>query len=316
MKRLIAIGLGALAFPYMLGCYDGLALSVDSSDPSYTQGISEVPTELKIYVNGLGSGEYYQSKTGAFTMVSSTCATSPSITDYSTTKSYKSVSGPTLFSVTLAPGSCANGSQFVVRVNLEMICRQPSNTFTLECGKAGVTDLTFTLGSVGTIFLTSATHSGNFGGVAGADTFCQVDVAKPSNGKTYKALLANTTDRIACVTADCTTNGVDEHVGWVLAPEKKYYRPDGTLIGETTAAGVFAFPLTAAISSTNALAWTGLNEDWTTETNHCVQWNSAVAFTDYGAQGQTNQTSTDALYLNATPVTGCTNAKQLYCVSQ
>ena len=40
------------------------------------------------------------------------------------------------------------------------------------------------------IFVTSGRHNGNFGGSGGADTFCNNDANKPTNGAfTYKALL-------------------------------------------------------------------------------------------------------------------------------
>ena len=300
----------------MLGCKGDFAFSVESSDPSYTQPISSVPTQLTVHAN-MGTYGYYRSDAGAFEVVSSTCTTAPEVTQFSTQpRSRTGLTATNAFEITLDPGNCTTGQNFVLRVDLSKLCILIVNTFSWQCGDAGTTDLTFTLGSIGTIFLTSATHNGNFGGVAGADAFCQADASKPDDGLTYKALLANTTDRIACVSADCATDGVDENVGWVLQPETTYYRPDDTLIGTTDESGIFAFPLTAAISATNALAWTGLNEDWTTETNHCVQWNSATAFVDYGAQGKTDETSTDALYLDGTPVTGCTNSRRLYCVSQ
>ena len=69
-----------------------------------------------------------------------------------------------------------------------------------------------------TLFVTAAGYNGNLGGVSGADAKCMADANKPSDGKTYKAMLTDGSTRIACTSANCTTSGNAEHLGWVLHP--------------------------------------------------------------------------------------------------
>ncbi|MFZ5891786.1 MAG: DUF1554 domain-containing protein [Myxococcota bacterium] len=120
------------------------------------------------------------------------------------------------------------------------------------------------------IYLTSAPSKANFGGISGADTQCN---ASPPVAGTFKALLVDGATRIACTSAQCATNGAAEGVDWPLAPNTTYVRADGTtVIGTTTSAAIFAFPLTASIGTAGFTYWTGLNVDWTTSTDSCAGW--------------------------------------------
>jgi hypothetical protein len=109
-------------------------------------------------------------------------------------------------------------------------------------GNAGTGTHTLTLTFSKMIFTTSGTNNGNFGGMAGADAYCTSDANKPTRG-TYKAMLVDGTNRVACTSSFCGGSGVSEHVDWVLDPTTLYSRSDGTPIGTTTSAGVFTFPL-------------------------------------------------------------------------
>jgi Protein of unknown function (DUF1554) len=120
------------------------------------------------------------------------------------------------------------------------------------------------------IFLSSTPKKANFGGVAGADAHCN---ASPPKAGTYKALLVDGSTRVACTSASCATDGVAEGVDWVLAANTTYVRADGTtVIGTTSAAAIFEFPLTASIGTGAFSYWTGLSSDWTTSEDTCNGW--------------------------------------------
>ena len=120
------------------------------------------------------------------------------------------------------------------------------------------------------IYLTSMPRKANFGGISAADTLCN---ASPPIARPFKALLVDGTARIACTSAQCTTSGAAEGVDWVLAPNTQYVRADGTtVIGTTSGAAIFSFPLDASIGTSGLTYWTGLNTDWTTSTDSCAGW--------------------------------------------
>ncbi len=147
--------------------------------------------------------------------------------------------------------SVATGSNYSVTVSTQpsgQICTVSSGTGSIVA--ANVSDVAVTCVTTPTdkkIFLSASGHNGNFGGATGADTFCMGDANYPGTG-TYKALLTDGSTRIACTTANCG-GGPSEHVGWILAANKRYTRVDGTEIGTTTANGIFTFPLTNSIST-------------------------------------------------------------------
>lgn len=167
------------------------------------------------------------------------------------------------------------------------------------------------------IFATAATATKN-GGITGLDAQCNADTNKPSGGGTYKALVSDGAIRRACTTAACST-GTGEHIDWVLKPNKEYRRKDGTtVIGTTTANGVFGFPLTnspeilANIVVTNGIA-TGLSANWTSSANDCLDWSSNA-----GGNSSTVGTwdSTNAGVIDGGGTSGCSNAHMLLCVEQ
>ncbi|MNK99727.1 hypothetical protein D3C87_1201380 [compost metagenome] len=173
------------------------------------------------------------------------------------------------------------------------------------------------------IFVTDVTFLGDFKtlgagatGIAGADNLCMQNTNHPGSG-TYKAMLADGVVRIACTTADCS-GGVSEHTNWVLAPNTEYRRLDETtVIGTTTASGIFAFPLdnTVVDGSTpeaNGI-WTGLDLDWTSHATNCLGFesssgaNSAMAGVSYVDSVNTIQNGGGA---------SCSFGQRLYCVEQ
>lgn len=161
------------------------------------------------------------------------------------------------------------------------------------------------------IFVTNSNATLN-AGISGLDANCANDVNKPAGGGTYKAMVADGTNRRACTTANCS-GGTGEHIDWALKPTKEYRRADGTtVIGTTTANGVFAFPLTNAIQTTvvgtNSTV-TGLNTNWTSSASDC---------TDYTGAGNTSNGLHDDTSANLLSIgtSGCGNSMKLICVEQ
>lgn len=163
----------------------------------------------------------------------------------------------------------------------------------------------------------SASTDGNIGGIAGADTKCMND-AQAEVGKTYKAMIIDGVNRVACTTPMCNTGGSSEHVDWVLQPNTEYYRIDGTtLIGETNNNGLFIIPLTNTYkydAGTHRLSriWSGLSADWRGSGATCSGWTSAAAI--IGSHAAVDATSSQAVYWSSQ---GCDYAgNYLLCVEQ
>ena len=121
-------------------------------------------------------------------------------------------------------------------------------------------------------FVTKAEFTGNIAtdgepttDIANADALCMNDDYKPAGSSTYKAMLVDGTNRVACTTALCS-GGTSEHIDWVLQPNAEYYRSDGTtLILKTNANGIFDFGanLTNSFDTSASTYFTGLMGDWT-----------------------------------------------------
>lgn len=142
-------------------------------------------------------------------------------------------------------------------------------------------------------FPTATSYSGNLGGASGADAKCNTDANRPSTTSTYKALITDSSRR-ACSTANCS-GGISENQDWVLYPNKTYYRADGTTVVMTTnSAGITSFPLNAGMATGAANThWTGMNADWTNNTNSCSNW---ISTSGNGTAGVINNTSSFAIF--------------------
>lgn len=146
------------------------------------------------------------------------------------------------------------------------------------------------------IFVTDATHNGDFDGIAGADAFCMSDLNKPSGG-TWKALIASA--------------GRSRTSNWILQANTQYVRvSDSAVIGITNSLGVFPSPLTNAIDGA-VNAWTGLNDDWSNNTDNCNNWEADSV--SVGMAGSMNFTNG---FLTATGSTTCAATLHLVCVEQ
>ncbi len=145
------------------------------------------------------------------------------------------------------------------------------------------------------LFVTDAGSVGNLGGVSGADARCNASPVKPVGSGTFKAMLADDNTRHACTTSLCVTGGAWENLNWVLQPSTTYFRPDGTQIGSTTAAGIFT-SVTVGIGTNNSEVWTGLAYDWTNSSNssNCTNWTDGTGNT-LGNVGLADETGTDLI---------------------
>ncbi|EKP04229.1 PF07588 family protein [Leptospira kirschneri str. 2008720114] len=177
------------------------------------------------------------------------------------------------------------------------------------------------------IFATSsfgAVHNGNFGGISGADAFCQNNIPSsvPSTG-IYKAMIVDGVNRVATTVGPNSTVG---QVNWVFQPNQQYRRADdGAIVMTTNGSGMFDFSNGARLENSFALKgesgqWTGLNSNWTTWTSGgvpitCSSWNSS-ALNLYGLFG--SSTSTDSEILKASASTGgnftssCSSTRTFY----
>ena len=195
--------------------------------------------------------------------------------------------GSFTFSTALATGSTYNVA--VSTDALGQICSVTNGSGTLT---ANVTNVQVSCVTVKPIFFQTALfHTGNVGGIAGADTFCMTDSNTPALG-TYKAFLVDGTNRRACSTANCS-GGISENIDWVLKPDTLYYRSNSsTPIMTTNSAGIFVFgTLTNSFLTTTDDYWTGLEADWTPRGSNCSLWTSASG--GIGSSGGTGEAIDD-----------------------
>jgi hypothetical protein len=150
------------------------------------------------------------------------------------------------------------------------------------------------------IFVTNSSYTGNLGGIAGADQKCMNDLNKPAVSCVWKALIVGDARSI---TRD-----------WVLKPNTTYYRVDGTTpLGATEAGGKLLTPLYNSIIAVNSTTWTGLNPVWTSDTNTCTNWTSAVNSLQPVYLGVTDRTDSGVI---SAAQGNCDGVNRLYCVEQ
>lgn len=152
-------------------------------------------------------------------------------------------------------------------------------------------------------------------GISGLDNQCNSDENKPSGSGTYKAMVADGTNRNACTYANCATGGTSEHIDWVLKPNKEYRRADGTtVIGNTSVNGIFESDLTnevlSVVTGTN-FTITGLNANWTNSVNDCSNFSTTGANVAFGSHIE--KTIANVITFGTTT---CSSSRKLYCVEQ
>lgn len=225
-----------------------------------------------------------------------------------------SANGPFTFATKIEHGLPYN---VTVRTQpLTQVCNVTNGSGTV--GAADVTDVAVTCNYGGPVIFstTTASFSGDLGGVTGADWLCESAANRPDS-RCYKAMIVDGTNRVACTTPFCG-GGPAEHVDWVFAANTSYYRPGlAVRIGTTDANGLFSFPLENAMVADSSLIWSGFTVtdpapvDWTTG-NDCVNWTGGVG--DAGSYGASGDTSDHAI---AAALAGCDiTYANLICVSQ
>ncbi len=286
---------------------DNTAPTVSSASPSTGSAIFAIPSSITVNFS-----EAVNASFGDFSLSGSTCDVVPTISSLSG-------SGTSAVAVNISGGTCVGSNTLVLVTTLSGV--------TDLAGNAGSGTNTVTLSFAKRIFFTNGTHNGNFATGfgnwrAGADAFCASDSRKPSTG-TYKAMMTDGSTRVACTTAFCS-GGTGEHVDWVLSPSTVYTRPDGTVIGTTTSAGVFGsssgLTLTNSIwtvgFSANSHVWTGMDMDqrnWIYRSGAvCSGWSTSSSGTNgcYGTDSDTNDNAFNYL------MEGCNTTNHLYCVEQ
>ncbi|WP_411821953.1 DUF1554 domain-containing protein [Leptospira sp. 'Mane'] len=176
------------------------------------------------------------------------------------------------------------------------------------------------------IFVTNQSFNPNFNDsnndLTEQDGFCTTDTNKPAWG-TYKALISNTVSRVATTTGTDTTG----QNAWVLAASKGYYLTTGfsapytNRVFTTNANKLFSFgSLTTALPA--GTYWTGLNTNWTTAANNCVNWSNndptdptpagGIYETTYGSGSSTTSSSINGGVSNCLTTT----LRKLICVQQ
>ena len=163
----------------------------------------------------------------------------------------------------------------------------------------------------------TAPHTGDFGGVAGADTFCnaQAPVLTPAL-RSSKAMLVDGVVRNACTSTYCK-DGAGEHVDWVLQPSAEYYRQDGATRSFVTDA-LSVVPAGPDIENSTSTEdrtnyWTGLTTEWTTHADTCGGWANLGL---NGMSGRTEMTN-DRMRTDTVPSFACgSGIILLLCIEQ
>jgi len=159
------------------------------------------------------------------------------------------------------------------------------------------------------MFITADSFTANVGSIAGADTKCNADSARP-RATSYKAMLANVAgDRRASQSPEIGDGQID----WVLRPSTNYYRSDGAFIVTSSPERLIKTQLQVPTDATGSrLYWTGIQSDWVVSGNDCTGWtNDGVG--PSGALGNGNSTTSGAI---ASGSQGCEQLAHLLCVEQ
>jgi hypothetical protein len=283
---------------------ESAVITVDNTPPTY---VSATPSDGSTFGAVPASivltfSEAVNAATGNFSLSGSTCDTTPTISSVTG-------SGTSTITVNLSGGACTGTETLVLAISMGDVDDLAGNA------GSGTPTVTLTHLLTKKVFLSTANYSAGLGGISGADSKCTSDPNNPHDGATYKAMLVDGSNRVACTSANCTTGGASENVDWVLAANTTYVQSDGvTVIGTTTSAGIFTFPLTNRLSARNAYAWTGLRSDFTSlglgsTCNHWTQASNVSA----GEAGLASMTDSNAI--SSRTIT-CVFGEAIYCVAQ
>jgi len=159
------------------------------------------------------------------------------------------------------------------------------------------------------LFITSSSFTGNIGSIAGADSQCNADSARP-RATSYKAMLVNVAGgRRASQSPEIGDGQID----WVLRPSTRYFRSDGAFLVTTSVEGLIKSELQAPMDSSGSRKyWTAIDSNWTTHVNDCSGWTDG-AVGPSGAYGLGSSVTSGAI---ASGSQGCEQLAHLLCVEQ
>lgn len=163
------------------------------------------------------------------------------------------------------------------------------------------------------VFVTSATYTGNLGGLDGADQKC-ADEARAEGSQaargTYKAWLSTT---------DASPAGAR-----FTHPEVPYVRVDGEEVAQSFAVLVSPGQINAATITVTAngqvaggpeYAWTGTTPSGLAKPNNCISWTFGNFVDEFGTAGNTTNLA-NGYWTDWTSSVLCVTALHLYCFQQ
>ncbi|WP_232373939.1 DUF1554 domain-containing protein [Leptospira chreensis] len=160
------------------------------------------------------------------------------------------------------------------------------------------------------IFITQNAYPANIGKASNFDSRCQSDPNYPGTGR-FKAMVVDGESRRASLTA----NSGEKQIDWVFKTNQNYVRDNGTGIESSNANGLFTSGISTPITTLSSDHWTGLNPDWTTNSNGtCKKWTTNSA-TEFGIVGDAY--TQDIVTLTAgRGLQLCSVGHELVCVEQ
>ncbi len=175
-------------------------------------------------------------------------------------------------------------------------------------------------GRYGVIFQTpvsvngSGAQTGLGSGLTTLDNLCSTAATNKGLTGTFKALVGAGSSRRACTSANCS-GGPAENSNWVILGKTEFRREDkATVIGTTTASGIFSFPLTNSFTDSAADYWSGLNADWT---GSGAQYNcNAWTINDNSQTANLGDTGVDTSASLYTAQQDCDQTNPVLCVEQ
>lgn len=153
----------------------------------------------------------------------------------------------------------------------------------------------------------SLSHSGAFGGISGADSFCSTAAGLylPSgagDSSEYKALIMD------------ESGTRDLNHDWVIHPNTNYINPStGLIISASNSSGILSLPEANLFPFSGSQVYTGINASgstWIPKTNAtCNNWTVGTN-TRLGEIGETGSPN----YVDSSATLTCDTARGIYCV--
>ncbi|MFC1753066.1 hypothetical protein ACFL96_06685 [Thermoproteota archaeon] len=163
------------------------------------------------------------------------------------------------------------------------------------------------IGGDNTIFVTSATVKGDFGGLAGADAICQEEASAAGLSGTFKAWLS-----------DSTTSASER----LSESSNAYFLPDGTEVAanwDVLTGGTLTSAINVNASGdtvTGAYVWTNTDETGAKKSDSllssCTDWTAATS----GVMGRVGDFSATDKKWTDSYLASCSDMNRFYCISE